>query len=101
MSILKLFTGPSPGKLEQKGDALFEAEQWGQAKLQYERAYDKLEATTGQDDSGLKRLAGKIIASQEALAREHRQTAENYLSGGYVDEARDMFALALAITCFW
>ena len=43
MSILKLFSGPSPEKLEQKGDALFEAGLWGQARLAYDRAIYKLE----------------------------------------------------------
>ena len=98
MSILKLFTGPAPEKLEQKGDALFEAESWGQAKLEYERAFYKLEKTTGQDTGNKKRLAGKIRESREALAREHKETAENYLAGGYVDEARDMLALAFEVT---
>ncbi|MBC8417087.1 MAG: hypothetical protein H8E10_00655 [Desulfobacterales bacterium] len=43
MSILKLFSSPSPEKLKQKGDALFEAGLWGQARLAYDRAIYKLE----------------------------------------------------------
>ena len=111
MSILKLFSGPSPEKLEQKGDALFEAKQgvkqgvtlfeaklWGQAKQAYDRAFHKLEKQSVQDTNDKKRIGGKIIQAREALAREHQLNAENLLEGGHFDEARDLLALALEIT---
>ena len=98
MSLLKLFSGPSPEKLEQKGDALFEAKLWGQAKQAYDRALQKLESQTGQDTNEKKRISIKIQQVREALAREHRQTAENYLEGGHVDEARKLLVLAMEIS---
>ena len=98
MSLLKLFSGPSPEKLEQKGDALFEAGLWGRAKLEYERALHKLEKQTGQENDHQKQLAAKILKTREALARDHRQTAENLIDGGYFDDAKDMLALAMEVT---
>ncbi len=98
MSILKLFSGPSPEKLEQKGDALFEAGLWGQARLAYERAIHKLENQTGDTGNDQGRIAGKFLRSGEALAREHRQNAESFIAGGHLDEAKELLALALEIT---
>ena len=98
MSILILFSGPSPEKLEQKGDALFEAGLWGQARLAYDRAIHKLENQTGDAGNDQERLAGKFRRCGEALAREHRQNAESFIAGGHLDEAKEMLALALEIT---
>ena len=98
MSLLKLFSGPSPEKLEQKGDALFEAGLWGRAKLEYERALHKLEKQTGQENDHQKQLSAKILKTRDALARDHRKTAEDLIDGGYLDDAKDMLALANEIT---
>ena len=98
MSLLKLFSGPSPEKLEQKGDALFEAGLWGRAKLEYERALHKLEKETGQENDRQHQLSAKIRKAREALARKHRQTAVDLIDGGYFDDARDMLALAMEVT---
>ncbi|MEE8541702.1 MAG: tetratricopeptide repeat protein [Desulfobacterales bacterium] len=98
MSILKLFSGPSAEKLEQKGDALFEAGLWGQARLAYDRAIHKLENQTGDTGNDQERIAGKFLRSGEALAREHGQNAESFIAGGHLDEAKELLALALEIT---
>jgi tetratricopeptide (TPR) repeat protein len=94
MSFLKLFSGPSPEKLEQKGDALAEARLWGQAALEYERALEKLEKRPDPSPEYLKQIAGKITRARESLAAEHQQTAENLIDGGNFDEARDLITLA-------
>ena len=98
MSLLKLFSGPSPEKLEEKGDALFAAGHWGQAKLAYERSLDKRQKQSGPDTEAHRRLAEKIREAVNALAREHRQTAQNLIEGGYYDEARDLLTLAAEVT---
>jgi tetratricopeptide (TPR) repeat protein len=98
MSLLNLFSGSSPEKLEQKGDALFDAKLWGQAKQAYDRAFHKLERRDGQNAVDKERISHKIRQTREALAREHQQAAVNYLEGGHVDEARNMLDLAMEIT---
>ena len=98
MSLLKLFSGPSPEKLEKKGDALFAAGHWGQAKLAYEGALDKRQKRSGQDIDARHRLAEKIRETFNALAREHRQTAQNLIEGGHYDEARALLTLAMEVT---
>jgi tetratricopeptide (TPR) repeat protein len=98
MSLLKLFYGPSPEKLEEKGDALFAAGHWGQAKLAYEGSLDKRQKRSGTDTDAQQRLAEKIRETTNALAREHRQTAQNLIEGGYLDEARVLLTLAAEVT---
>jgi tetratricopeptide (TPR) repeat protein len=98
MSILKFFSGPSPEKLEQKGDALFEAGLWGQARQAYDRALYKLENRKKDAGTHHGRIADKFRRSGESLSREHQQNAELFIAGGHLDEAKEMLALALEIT---
>ena len=97
MSILRLFSGASPEKLEKKGDAFYAAGLWGKAKLEYEHAHDKLEKAP---DQGFRRqqLAAKIIRTKEALGEQHFKEAEAFAEGGYFDEALNMLALAFEVT---
>lgn len=98
MSFLKLFSGPSLEKIEQKADTLFEAGLWGKAKLTYERALDKLEKEREPSRDDQQRLAAKITRAREALAREHRQNAEDLAAGGHFDDALALISLALELT---
>ncbi len=98
MSLRHLFSTPSPETLEKRGDQLFAAGQWGQAKQIFERALIKLEKRAASEDTRRLQLQDKILATREALAREHHQTALDFLDGGYVDEAREALALAMEIT---
>jgi tetratricopeptide (TPR) repeat protein len=97
MALMKLFSGPTPEKLETKGDTHFAASQWGQAKQAYERALHKREKTAGEDTHRHRQLQDKIQQTCEALARGHQEDAMNYLDGGYKDEAREALILAQEI----
>jgi len=44
------------------------------------------------------RLTEKIRETVNALAREHRQTAQNLIEGGYDDEARALLMLSMEVT---
>jgi thioredoxin-like negative regulator of GroEL len=98
MRFLRLFSGPSPEKLEQKGDALAAAGYWGEARLAYERALDKLEKRAGPAGGRQAQLAGKIRQAREALARAHQQTAADLAENNYFQEARELLLLALEIS---
>jgi tetratricopeptide (TPR) repeat protein len=97
MSLMKLFSGPTPEKLESKGDTHFAASQWGQAKQAYERALHKLEKTAASDVHRHRQLQDKIRQTCDALARSHQEDAMNYLDGGYKDDAREALTLAMEI----
>lgn len=98
MSLMKLFSGPTPEKLESKGDTLFASGLWGQAKQAYERALHKLEKAAITEPRQHRQLQDKIQEACEALARGHQEDALNYLDGGYAEEARAALTLAMEIS---
>jgi tetratricopeptide (TPR) repeat protein len=97
MGLFKTFFNQDPEKTEQRGDAFLKASDWGQAKLEFEKALDALEKTAS-DDASETRLRDKLVQAQEALAHEHKQTGEDLMEVEYYDEARGFFQLALDLT---
>ena len=95
LGLLNLFSGPSPEKLEQKGDALLAARLWGKAKLESEHALEKLEKSPPRNQTHQIRIRDKIIQAKEALALEHHQHAAEMMDTDCYDEAREMVILAL------
>jgi tetratricopeptide (TPR) repeat protein len=98
MPLLKIFSGKTPEDHTQKGDELFEAKLWGKAKVEYERALDKLEKTSPAKPELNVALREKIRQSKEALAFEHRHNADDLMEAGYQEEARELYILALELT---
>jgi len=94
MSILKLFSGKTPEEYEQKGDELFSVDLWGKAKVEYERALDKLEKITPRNYELKTRLQEKILQVKEALALGHKQNADDLMESGFFDDARELYVLA-------
>jgi tetratricopeptide (TPR) repeat protein len=94
MSILKLFSGKTPEEHEQKGDELFSFDLWGK----YERALDKLEKESPQNDELKTRLQEKIHQTKEALALGHEQNADDLIESGFYDDARELYILAQELT---
>jgi len=98
MGFLKGIFGKDPHEYEQRGDSLFEAKAFGDAKLEYEAGLHKLEKKD-PDNSGLKeKLEGKISKSKEALAFSHKQRGEEMMESQVYEEAEDVFRLALELT---
>ncbi len=98
MKILKLFSGKDPQLYEQKGDLYFQSKAWGKAKIEYEAALAKLERKSSDDAEFKNRLEKKIRQSKESLALEHKKSADDLVEGGYDEEARELYALALELT---
>jgi tetratricopeptide (TPR) repeat protein len=98
MSILKLFSGKTPEEHEKKGDELFSFDLWGKAKIEYERALDKLAKTSPQNDELKTRLQEKIHQTKEALALGHEQNADDLIESGFYDDARELYILAQGLT---
>jgi predicted Zn-dependent protease len=98
MSILKLFSGKTPEEHEQKGDELFSFDLWGKAKIEYERALDKLAKASPQNDALKTRLQEKIRQTKEALALGHEQNADDLIESGFYDDARELYILAQELT---
>ena len=98
MGLLSIFSGKDPENYEQKGDALFEANAYGKAVVEYERALDRLGKMSPWDDGYRQNLQDKIRTSKERLAREHQQTAQNLMEAGHDYDARQYIDLALELT---
>lgn len=98
MSIFKLFSGKTPEEHEQKGDELFSFDLWGKAKIEYERALDKLEKISPQNYELKTRLQEKIHQAKEALALGHEQNADDLIASGFYDDARELYILAQELT---
>lgn len=98
MSILKLFSGKTPEEHEQKGDELFSVDLWGKAKVEYERALDKLEKISPHNYELKTRLQEKMNQAKEALALGHKQNADDLMESGFYDDARELYALSRELT---
>ncbi len=98
MGFFNLFSGKNPHDYEQKGDMYFQAGGPGKAKIEYETALAKLEKISPDDSEFKNRLGQKIRQSKEALALEHKQSADAFLEAGYYEDAREYYDLALELT---
>jgi tetratricopeptide (TPR) repeat protein len=98
MGLLKSFFGQTPAKHEEKGDIFLNDTDWGRAKIEYENALIELEKASFRDDEAEARIQDKLCKAKEALAREHRETAENLMEQEYYDDAHDLFQLARELT---
>ncbi|MFH1488993.1 MAG: tetratricopeptide repeat protein [Pseudomonadota bacterium] len=97
MGLLKSLFRPNPEKQEQRGDAFVRTSDWGMAKLAYDAALDALETASPGEAETRERILEKLQGSMEALAREHRQTAEDLIESGHDEDARELLELALEL----
>jgi tetratricopeptide (TPR) repeat protein len=98
MGLLKNLLGQKAEKHEQRGDTYLNKAVWGMAKIEYERALDRLEKGSPDYQELEERLQDKLIQSKEALATDHKETAENLMEQAHHDDARELFQLALELT---
>ena len=98
MGFFKIFSGKRPEEHELKGDSLFKANAYGDAKLEYEAGLYKLEKKDSSNSDLKKRLQEKILQTREALAVYHKQRGEEILESEYYEDAENVFRLALELT---
>ncbi len=98
MSFFNIFSGKKPQAYEEQGDAYGRDELWGNAKVEYERALNRLEKMDPGDGHTVSRIEEKLDRTREALALEHQDNAETLIAGGYGEDARGLLNLALELT---
>ncbi len=98
MGFLNIFSGKNPEDYDLKGDKFAEAGAYGKAIVEYERALARLEKTAPWDDGFRQSLNEKIHSGKEALALQHKQTAEDLLEAGYHEDAHQYLQLAMELT---
>ena len=94
MGFLKIFSGKDPEEYEQKGDVLFENEEYGPAKIEYETALSKAEKRFSDKTDLKDRLQQKITQTKNALALRHKQIGEELMDMENYDDAEEKFRLA-------
>jgi len=98
MGLLNIIMGKTPADHERTGDALVRDESWGEAKLSFETALEKIWKHSSGDSRMADRLKTKIDECKEALAMAHRQEADALMAVDCVEEALELFALARELT---
>jgi tetratricopeptide (TPR) repeat protein len=98
MGFFKLFAGKPPEDIEKKADALFEAGEYGLAKMEYDHALDKLQKDAQGSEELRKRLAEKLRRTREILARKHKQQGLEVMDSEYYEAAEESFRMALELT---
>ena len=98
MSLFNIFSGKSPADYEHKGDALARDQVWGEAKLAFEAGLDKMAKGSSADPAMTSRLRQKLHQSKEALAMAHRRDALSLMDAGCMEDARELFTLAVDLT---
>ncbi|MBN2569742.1 MAG: tetratricopeptide repeat protein [Deltaproteobacteria bacterium] len=98
MGFLQFFSGKNPEDYEKKGDAYCDLSEFGEAKLQYENALNRLAKKRPDDIEGADRLREKIASSRESLARAHTNRGKDLMELGHYDDAGDILLLALELT---
>ena len=91
MKFSRLFTGKPYHEIEKNADALFQMGEYASAKLEYERALHK---SAKKAPDAHDHLDKKIAKCKNALALEHRKTAEDLMEAGLHGEAEDLLRLA-------
>ena len=97
MGFLKIFSGKDPEEYEQKGDAFFENEEYGAAKMEYETALIKVEKKFSDNTDLKDRLQQKISQTKNALALRHKQMGEELMDTENYDDAEEKFHLAMEL----
>ena len=97
MKILRLFKGKSPEQIEAAGDDLFARGEYGSSRLEYEKAFSKLEKTDSKAAPEWARLKMKKDRACNALASEHVRNAKELMESGYTEDAESLLSLALEL----
>jgi len=80
MGFFKLFLGKSPEEAEKKADALFEAGEYGLAKMEYENGLEKWRKGAQGSEALEERLKEKLRKTREILAHPSTMRLQSSLS---------------------
>jgi len=98
MGLFSFLSGKSPEEIELVGDNFFKAKEFGAAKIEYEKAVNKIGKKFPEKSSLAQRLKGKIIDSRESLSKTHKKNSEQLIESENFNEAEDLLHLALELT---
>ncbi|MGM0453063.1 MAG: tetratricopeptide repeat protein [Thermodesulfobacteriota bacterium] len=98
MGLFRIFSGKTPEEHEQSGDAYARGGAFGEARLEFEKALQKIERKFPEKAPLSPRLAEKYQQASESLARSHQKEADALADAGDQDAAGELYHLALDLT---
>lgn len=94
MSFLRRMLGlESAEELRARGDALFERQEYGNAKLAYERALDRL----GRDSDRREALEARVVACCDGIAEQRIAEGDRQREAGHLDLAQAEYEGAVEV----
>lgn len=94
----RIFLGKTIEEFEHEGDQFMQRRLWGDAKIAYEGALDKLSRSSDAGRDLRESLEQKLRQSKEALAREHILNADDIAGSDLFQDACDLYLLAMDLT---
>ncbi|MFP3979796.1 MAG: tetratricopeptide repeat protein [Desulfobacterales bacterium] len=97
MGLLRMFAGKSPEVHEEKGDAYARQGNFGDARIEFEKALHKIETHFPEKTHLVDRITEKFNSAGQSLAAEHMENAQALARAGEVDQAEELYELALGL----
>jgi tetratricopeptide (TPR) repeat protein len=98
MGLFSFLSGKTPEEIEVVGDGYYKIEEFGAAKIEYEKALQKAEKKFPEKTNLIQKLSGKIAQTKEALAQAHLRNAETLILSKTHEEAEGLLQLVLELT---
>ncbi len=99
MGLFDFLSTKSYTDYEAQGDRYNKADDFGSAKLEFEKALSILEGNSVPNPTHHKeRIEKKIAETMESLALQHKNTAENLIETAAFDDAAELLRLASELT---
>jgi tetratricopeptide (TPR) repeat protein len=98
MGLFSFLGGKLPEEIELVGDGYFKIEEFGAAKIEYEKALEKAQKKFPEKINLIQHLSEKIAQTQEALAASHLKNAELLIQSENFKDAEGLLQLALDLS---
>jgi tetratricopeptide (TPR) repeat protein len=98
MGLFSFLGGKAPEEIEMTGDAYVRIEEFGAAKIEYEKALQKAQKKCPEKSNLISRLSEKITRANEALAASHLRNAQALIFSENFDEAEGLLHLVLELS---
>jgi tetratricopeptide (TPR) repeat protein len=95
MGLFDMFSGKSPERHEARGDEYAGNRAFGDARIEYEKALEKIEKRFPEKAHLKDRLVGKMQHASNGLAENHLVNADAMAKAGDTADARELYQLAL------
>jgi len=98
MGLFSFLSGKAPEEIELIGDNYFNNNEFGAAKIEYEKAFNKAESKFPEKQNLIQKLREKIESTKESLAEMHLENAKELIDADLYHDAEDLLHLAFELT---